>query len=656
MDILVVCKSITQISSTLLAGLPLFWILCGQKIRNQFKHFNEWILKACLSLLIAFFGALLIYGVAGYVEISGGAEEAIQSGFSGIELYVDSTRVGYLWMLRLTASIVAALFVAVLVLLRNNNSGCLWLVLLSLSGMFIQMSGVLYGHFSGIENNVFWLFIHSFHVLAVSLWVGSLPLWWMLVRYAFRNEKLNDDVISVVEKFSRIAFICVSVIVVSGWMMTSEFVDNEGDMIGTPWGRWLMFKLSLILTALVLGNGVRKKLYIWRVAPRFVVGKAINSVGLEFFVLLLVIIFACLMSSAVPAVHDSVNWPLPFRVSIDATWADEEMRKFILAGTLLGFVASCLFLFSHRNNAFVINFGLMLFALIGWGAAVWAMTVEAYTDTFKRSIASYNALSIANGSKLFKENCVSCHGLGGLGDGVAGVRLPVPPADLSAPHSSLHTAGDMYWWIGNGIPESGMISFGSKLSDIERWDVVNFLRAFSQGFQGRIITSGVVKESAWLGAPDFYLAEKFEKVRQLKDFRGERVVLLVMAESYGRAENRLRFLSNWVGNSGNVSLVFVSKEGVDNLPQNVFLPQSPIDVFDTYSLLTRTFSQRGDGKKIENNRPYVEFLIDRYGYIRARWVSDEEPEGWKNIDFLQNQINVLGLEKIVPPLPDDHIH
>lgn len=654
MDILIVCKSIAQISSTLLAGLPFFWLLCGQIVRNQFKQFNPWILKTCMLLLMAFFLALLIYGVAGYVEISGGAEEAIRSGFSGIELYVESTRVGCLWMLRLTASIVAALLVAAL--LRNNNSDRFWLVLLSLSGMFIQMSGVFSGHFSGIENNGSWLFIHSFHVLAVSLWVGSLPLWWILVRSAFSNEKLNGDVIGVVEKFSRIVFICVSVIVVSGWMMTNEFIDNEGEMIGTPWGRWLMFKLSLILMALVLGNGVRKNLYLWRLAPRFAVSKAINSVGLEFLVLLLVIICACLMSSAVPAVHDSANWPFPFRVSIDAMWADEEMRKFILAGTLLGFVASCLFLVSHRNNAFVINFGLLFFALIGWGTAVWAMTVESYPDTFKRSIVSYSALSIANGSNLFKENCVSCHGRGGLGDGAAGLKLSVPPADLSAPHSSLHTAGDMYWWIGNGIPKSGMISFGSKLSDIERWDLVNFLRAFSQGFQGRIITSSVVKEGAWLGAPDFYLAEKVESVRQLKDFRGKNCVLLVMAETYGQARKRLSLLRNWFGNNSNVSLVFVSKDGVIDLHEDVFLPQSPMDVFDAYSLLTRTFSQRGDSQKVEHTRPSVEFLIDRHGYIRARWVADEESEGWNNIGFLQKQINVLRFEKNVPPPPDDHIH
>lgn len=607
-----------------------------------------------MSLLIVFFLALLIYGVAGYVEISGGVEEAIRSGFSGIELYVDGTRVGHLWMLRLAGAIVAALFVAALS--RNSNFDVFWLVLLSLSGIFIQMSGVLSGHFSGIENNISWSFVHSFHVMAVSLWVGSLPLWWILVRSAFSNGKLNGDVIGVVEKFSRIAFICVSVIIVSGWMMTTEFVDNEGDMIGTPWGRWLMFKLSLILMAMVLGNGVRKKLYLWRVEPCIVVGKAINGVGLEFLILLLVIICACLMSSAIPAVHDSADWPLPFRVSIDAMWANEEMRRFFFAGTLLGFVASYMLLHSHRNNAFVINFGLLFFALIGWGTAVWVATVKAYPDTFKRSIASYNALSIANGSMIFKENCVSCHGRGGLGDGSAGVKLPVRPADLSAPHSSLHTGGDMYWWIGNGIPESGMISFGSKLSDVERWDLVNFLRAFSQGFQARIITSSVLNERAWLGAPDFYLAEKVESVRQLKDFRGKSCVLLVMAETYWKAEKRLSFLKNRFRNDSNVSLIFVSKDGVADLNEDVFLPQSPKEVFDTYSLLTRTFSQRGDGQRIENIRPFVEFLIDRYGYIRARWVSDEEPEGWNNIDFLQKQISVLGLEKNVKPPPDDHIH
>ena len=51
---------------------------------------------------------------------------------------------------------------------------------------------------------------------------------------------------------------------------------------------------------------------------------------------------------------------------------------------------------------------------------------------------------------------------------------------------------------------------------------------------------------------------------------------------------------------------------------------------------------------------HAEFLIDRQGYIRAIWRSDQT--GIPNADAVQAQVEKLNEEKSPPPLPDDHIH
>ena len=51
---------------------------------------------------------------------------------------------------------------------------------------------------------------------------------------------------------------------------------------------------------------------------------------------------------------------------------------------------------------------------------------------------------------------------------------------------------------------------------------------------------------------------------------------------------------------------------------------------------------------------HAEFLIDRQGYIRAIWRSDQT--GMPDADAVQAQVERLNEEKSLPPFPDDHVH
>jgi len=83
--------------------------------------------------------------------------------------------------------------------------------------------------------------------------------------------------------------------------------------------------------------------------------------------------------------------------------------------------------------------------------------------------------SIARGRELYDQNCTQCHGLTGRGDGPLAKTLAVPPVDFRL-HIPYHTDLFFFSVITRGFGDV-MPAFGSGISEEDRWNLVNFLRA-----------------------------------------------------------------------------------------------------------------------------------------------------------------------------------
>jgi len=92
--------------------------------------------------------------------------------------------------------------------------------------------------------------------------------------------------------------------------------------------------------------------------------------------------------------------------------------------------------------------------------------------------------SIAKGKELYLErtkgNCVFCHGETGAGNEANLPRLRRKPADLSnKERMSSMTDGEVFWKITKGI--TGIMPAGEKrMSEEERWHVVNYIRTLAK--------------------------------------------------------------------------------------------------------------------------------------------------------------------------------
>ena len=111
----------------------------------------------------------------------------------------------------------------------------------------------------------------------------------------------------------------------------------------------------------------------------------------------------------------------------------------------------------------------------------WELPEDA--DKTKNPVAA-TPESIAKGKELYLErtkgNCVFCHGDTGAGNETNLPRLRRKPADLTnKEHIAEATDGELFWKISKGI--RGIMPAGEKrMSEAERWDVVNYVRTLAK--------------------------------------------------------------------------------------------------------------------------------------------------------------------------------
>jgi len=79
------------------------------------------------------------------------------------------------------------------------------------------------------------------------------------------------------------------------------------------------------------------------------------------------------------------------------------------------------------------------------------------------------------------------------------------------------------------------------------------------------------------------------------------------------------------------------------------------EVKNSYILYRRTLKYPdilGSG----NIPDHMEFLVDRFGYLRARWIPSLDQSGWSDLNLLTSQLLQLNQEKEILPPPRDHVH
>ena len=166
---------------------------------------------------------------------------------------------------------------------------------------------------------------------------------------------------------------------------------------------------------------------------------------------------------------------LPSRCAHSRVQFDPRGMKAIITSTASLFGASTL----KRKLESSIKQGTALIALgllFGGVAAASSISGKKWqapaTEAAKKNPVAASQTSTAEGQKLYTKNCASCHGPSGDGDGSAAAELGIHPAKLSESRSQ--SDGALFWKITTG--KKPMPGFGAKLSETDRWNLINYLR------------------------------------------------------------------------------------------------------------------------------------------------------------------------------------
>ncbi len=105
----------------------------------------------------------------------------------------------------------------------------------------------------------------------------------------------------------------------------------------------------------------------------------------------------------------------------------------------------------------------------------WVAPAEAIAQ---KNPLDGNKEVLADAKKLYVSMCAPCHGEKGKGDGPAAAALNPKPADHSSKAIQAETDGSLFYKMTTG--RGPMQSFKTKLTDAQRWSLVNYIRTLKK--------------------------------------------------------------------------------------------------------------------------------------------------------------------------------
>jgi len=495
------------------------------------------------------------------------------------------------------------------------------------------------------------------HLLAAGAWLGALPGLVFLLGGAQPLEATTQ----MVRRFSTLGTLSVSALVLSGLGNSWYLVGTVPALIGTDYGHFLLVKLALFAAMVALAAVNRLSLTARLIVRDPSNPPALHSLRrnavLEIAAGVIVIAIVGVLGIKVPAAHQSPAWPFDYTLS----WQAAQQSFAVGAAVILAGIGACSAVgvavtgvLRNRRRVAIAGLGAIMASA---ATCIWLLAVPAYPTTYAEAPIRYTTDSIVRGASLYTQSCSVCHGPHGRGDGPAALSLSTVPTDLAA-HASGHRVGELFWWIAHGIPRTPMPAFAPRLSDAEIWDLVQFLRAQSDAEAATALSNHVQPWRAAIVAPDFTFELAGQGQESLSQRRESSITLLVLY-ALPQSLAYLRALAAETSAFGETGVRVIAMPLSATAPSADAGPRSDggsivaitsANVSTAYAMFAR-----GDIDAPSAAPSTVTFLVDRQGYLRARWIGVPDSLPDRMAEAI-DQADLLRRERQRAPLPAGHVH
>lgn len=643
-----------------------WWVECAALRRLPEIALDAWpasrprsaILAAALAA--AFVSSVLWFLAQAQVMSGMPLESLSQETLYGV---LFDTEFGRVSLVRFGLAIVLAIALA---LLREEKRSNAIAIAASVIALGLLSSIAWTGHANGDQgqNRIIHLSSDVMHLLAAGAWLGALPALASILFNARRDAsgRALELAALATRRFSILGIAAVSTLVLTGIVDAWFTVGSLPALLGTDYGRLLSLKLMLFsgMLALAAMNRFRYSPQLLQAAGygreascREALSRlGVNTMG-EIGLGIAVVCIVGAMGIATPAAHVQTVWPFRYTFSLEAA-RENSLSMALCLAVFAGSVILALNVHRHRRVALACAAGVAMVAL---SILLSLLAVPANPTTYFRSPVRYSAESIAFGAQLYAGQCSICHGPQGRGDGPAAAALAERPADLTE-HVLHHREGDVLWWIKHGIPGTPMPAFDGRIRESDIWNVINFLRAQAEAEAAKRMGSAV--QSWAIEAPNFTFQIDHDRQESLADQRGRSDVLLVLFDpTESLAGVRTLSKSQKELQQAGLRVIAIPTRAEAASAAHLRGIEAPIIAsFDRRITSAYAIFAPMDPDQDDRSGPkHAEFLIDRQGYIRARWTPNNG-SAWLQVPYLLSQLLAMDREQPRPSVShdDNHVH
>ncbi|OYZ22962.1 MAG: hypothetical protein B7Y39_06845 [Bdellovibrio sp. 28-41-41] len=106
-------------------------------------------------------------------------------------------------------------------------------------------------------------------------------------------------------------------------------------------------------------------------------------------------------------------------------------------------------------------------------ALIFSLSLNVFAEDLK--------LQIESGKKIYRENCIACHGDKGDGRGPAAVAIPgtKPRNFIEGKYKYGETSKEIFKTLTEGVPGTAMPPWAS-LSEKDRWAVIAYIKSLKK--------------------------------------------------------------------------------------------------------------------------------------------------------------------------------
>ncbi|MDH2363852.1 copper resistance CopC/CopD family protein [Priestia megaterium] len=164
------------------------------------------------------------------------------SSLSQIQTFVIHSATGWSWMICIILACVGFLF-----LLKNKWIDFIW------AGLLL-VATTLNGHAVASDVPIYTMILDFIHLVTASLWAAGLAYLLMIWR------KEREQALAFLPIFSRIAFVSLMLLILSGVLYTLKLLPDITALFKTTWGLLLLAKIFMVMLVAGIGILIREHL------------------------------------------------------------------------------------------------------------------------------------------------------------------------------------------------------------------------------------------------------------------------------------------------------------------------------------------------------------------------------------------------------------